>query len=223
MLLAVVLAIRTIFAVFAERALLAVVLAIRTGFAVLAERALLAGRLTVGALRLLLCRFFGLDRRFLGLFRLILMLFDAPAGLDLYVLFAKLLRHFGVCRILLRQLIYGCCRHADVRYRAHRAACLADRAAEFQLAVRQRYARNIRLIGVKCGFFRCICACVTRNEHTAGLVVEARLAHQLVAVGQLAGTACQTEHSQNRISCHLHPPVPSAARAGRKPTRAPLH
>ena len=63
----------------------------------------------------------------------------------------------------------------------------------------------------------------TRNEHTAGLVVEARLAHQLVAVGQLAGTACQTEHSQNRISCHLHPPVPSAARAARKPHRALLH
>ncbi len=95
-LLAVVLAIRTGFAVLAERALLAVVLAIRT-VTFLAERALIAvgftvrtlilivlpigtllsGRLTVGALRLLLCRFFGLDRRFLGLFRLILMLFDA--------------------------------------------------------------------------------------------------------------------------------------------------
>ena len=93
-LLSVVLAVRTIFTVLAERTLLAVILAIRTIFAVLVERALLsvilairtvaflaeraiAGRLTVGALGLLLCRFFGLDRRFLGLFRLILMLFDA--------------------------------------------------------------------------------------------------------------------------------------------------
>ena len=92
-LLAVILAIRTGFAVLAERALIAVVLAIRTvafltvraliavGFTVrtlilivLPIGTLLAGRLTVGALRLLLCRFFGLDRRFLGLFRLILML-----------------------------------------------------------------------------------------------------------------------------------------------------
>lgn len=120
------------------------------------------------------------------------MLFDAPAGLDLYVLFAKLLRHFGrMAGSCSASLFTAAAAMPDVRYRAHRAACLADRAAEFQLAVRQRYARHIGLIGVKCGFFRCICACVTRNEHTAGLVVEARLAHQLVAVGQLAGTACR--------------------------------
>ena len=231
-LLAVILAIRTVFAVLAERALLAVVLAIRAVFAVLAERALLAvvlaertvaGRLTIGALRLLLGRFFGLDRRFFGLFRLILLLLDALARLDLRILLRKLLCDLRIGGVLLGQLADGSCRHADVRDRAHRAACLADRAAEFQLAVRQRYAGNIRLIGVERGFLCGVRACIARDEHTAGLVVEARLAHQLVAEGQLARAARQSEHSQYRISCHLRPPVSSAARAARKPHRALLH
>ena len=146
-----------------ERTLLAVVLAIRTIFAFLAERAspsfLRYGRncpaertlsvkfydtgrysqsfhgtgdrrrLTVGALGLLSADF-GLDRRFLGLlFRLILMLFECSADwiFAFFAAAAPLRRTWRSCST---SLFYGCCRHTDVRYRAHRAARLADRAAE---------------------------------------------------------------------------------------------
>ena len=150
------------------------------------------------------------------------MLFDALAGLNACILLAEQLCGLRIFLVLARELFDRRRRQTNVGHGNDRAAGLANRRAKLGLAVGQLHAGNVRLVGVERALFRGACACVRSEEHASCLVAEAHLAHQLIAVGELACAAGQAEHSQYRIIRHVHPPVPSAAQAGHRPTRARL-
>ena len=191
---------------------------------VLTVRALFAVHLAEGALlrrfRAAFLTFFRFIRLFRLGFRLVLLLFDALAGLDACILLAEELCGLRILLVLARQLFNRGRGESDIRHSNDRAAGLADRRAEFDLAVGQLHAGNIRLLGVERTLFRRARAGVACEEHASCLVGKAHLAHQLIAVGELACAACKAEHSQYRIIRHVRPPVPSAARAGHRPFRA---